>query len=78
LTSSIRKEGGAEDNILHHVNYTAAYTVNADCTGSYTSTDENGVVTHIDMFFGPDGAELYFILTDPGVVDALVERRVSQ
>jgi hypothetical protein len=30
------------------------------------------------MFFGLDGAELHFILTDLDVVDALVERRVSQ
>jgi hypothetical protein len=66
-----------KDNVLHRVSYTGTYTVNPDCTGTYTSTDENGVVTHIDMFFGTDAAELYFILTDPGVVDALVERRVG-
>jgi hypothetical protein len=66
-----------KDTVSHHDSYTGTYTVNPDCTGTYTSTDENGVVTHIDMFFGPDAAELYFILTDPGVVDALVERRVG-
>ena len=33
-------------NILHHVSYTGTYTVNPDCTGAYTTMDENGVVGH--------------------------------
>jgi hypothetical protein len=64
--------------ISHHVAYTGTYTVNPDCTGSFTTEDENGVVTHADLFFGRDGEEVSFILTDPGVVDAGVERRVRQ
>jgi len=67
-----------KDNVSHHVSYTAIYTVNPDCTGTYTSTDENNVVTHADLYFPRDGSELDMVLTDPGVVDALVERRVSQ
>ena len=67
-----------KDNVLHHVRYTADYTVNPNCTGSYTSTDENGVVTHIDMFFPRDGSEIDMVVTDPGVVDSLVERKVGR
>ncbi len=64
--------------ISHHVSYTGTYTVNPDCTGALTTKDENGVVTHADLFFGRDGEEVSFVLTDPGVVDAGVERRVSK
>src|SRR5215469_15984233 len=31
-----------KDSVLHRVSYTGTYTVNPDCTGTYTSTDENG------------------------------------
>jgi hypothetical protein len=64
-------------NILHHVTYTGTYTVNPDCTGTWTSTDENGGVSHIDLFVARDGAVFSFVFTDPGVVDAGVERRVG-
>ena len=62
--------------ISHHVSYTGTYTVKPDCTGTFTTVDENGVVVHTDLFFGRDGDEVSFILTDRGVVDAGVERRV--
>jgi hypothetical protein len=66
-----------KDNILHDVSYSGTYTVNPNCTGTYTSTDENGVITHIDMFFPRDGSEIDMVVTEPGLVDALVERRVG-
>ena len=62
--------------LSHHVSYTGTYTVNPDCTGAFTTKDENGAVIHADLFFGRDGEEVSFVLTDPGVVDAGVERRV--
>src|SRR5262245_28579702 len=62
--------------ISHNVSYTGTYTVNPDCTGALTTVDENGVVVHADLFFGRDGEEVSFVLTDSGVVDAGVERRV--
>jgi hypothetical protein len=49
-----------------------------DCTGTVTEEDENIGVAHVDMYFAPDGAELDYVLTDTGVVDSLVERRVSK
>jgi hypothetical protein len=64
--------------LSHHVSYSGTYTVNPDCTGAFTTTDENGVVVHADLYFERDGEEVRFILTDPGVVDAGVERRVSK
>jgi hypothetical protein len=67
-----------KDNVSRHVPYTGTYTVNPDCTGTITTTDENGVVTHQDLFFPPDGAMWSQIFTDPGFVDAGVEQRVSR
>jgi hypothetical protein len=63
---------------LNDVSYSATYTVNPDCTGSYISTDENGVVIHNDMFFSRDGSELDMNSADLGVVDSVTERRVGQ
>ena len=64
--------------ISPHVSYTGTYTVNPDCTGTYTTVDENGVIGHLDLFFGRDGEEVTFIFTDAGIVDAAVERRVGK
>ena len=71
-------DNSANSAILQHVSYSGTYTVNPDCTGTYTTTDVNGVVGHLDLFFGHDGAEVTFIFTDPGVVDGGVERRVNK
>jgi hypothetical protein len=64
--------------ISHNISYTGTYTVNPDCTGTVTTKDVNGVVVHADLFFGRDGEEVHFMLTDDGVVDAAVERRVGK
>ena len=64
--------------ISHNASYTGTYTVNPDCTGTYTSVDENGVIGHLDLFFGRDGDEVSFVVTDGGIVDAAVERRVGK
>ena len=64
--------------LQQHISYSGTYTVNPDCTGTYTTVDENGVSGNLDLFFGRDGEEVTFIFTDPGVVDAGVERRVDK
>ena len=64
--------------LSHNISYTGTYTVNPDCTGAFTTTDEHGVVVNADLFFGRDGEEVYFVLTDGGVVDAAFERRVGK
>ena len=69
----------SENGVLsRNISYTGTYTVNADCTGTYASVDENGVIVHADLFFGRDGDEVSSVLTDGGVVDAAVERRVGK
>jgi hypothetical protein len=65
------------DKVQHHYSYTGTYTVNPDCTGTVIEGDQNIGVAHIDMFFPRDGSELDYVLTDQGVVDSLVERRVG-
>lgn len=47
---------------------TATYTVNADCTGTYTSTHPNGQVDHVNTVLVEGGAEIKFIVTDAGAV----------
>ena len=64
--------------ISQNVSYSDTYTVNPDCTGTLLSADENGLIGHFDLFFGPDGEEVSFVQTDPGVVAAGVERRVGK
>jgi hypothetical protein len=52
--------------ILHRT-YTAAYTVNPDCSGSYEADTTLGVV-HADFMIVGDGDELRNIRTDEGQV----------
>jgi hypothetical protein len=51
------------------------YTVNSDCTGTYTVSDEYGHT--FDAFFVIDqgGNELQIIITDPGTVIHCVARK---
>jgi len=53
------------------------YTLNPDCTGTYTATDENGTV-HTDIYIARDGSEFTYVITDAGVVSTGFEQRVSQ
>lgn len=51
------------------------YTVDADCTGSYTVA--NGPA--FDLFIAPDGEEFALIATEPaGNYPANIHRRVSR
>jgi len=52
-----------------------AYTVNPDCTGSYTEV--NGLF--FDLFIAPDGEQFAIIATAPrGFAVSHIERRVSR
>jgi hypothetical protein len=66
-----------KDNILRKVLFTATYTVNPDCSGTYRSIDENGTVTNLDIYVARDGSEFSYIFTDPGFVDSGLEQRIS-
>jgi hypothetical protein len=56
-------------------NYAGTYTVNADCTGTVTFTDNAGQTFHFDVFIADGGKEFAFIQTDAGVVTAAYERK---
>jgi len=55
---------------------TGTYTVNPDCTGTYTVTINPGAIT-VHAYFVPDDSlnELQIIITDPGNIITCVARR---
>ena len=65
---------GGEIAVEHSVG-AFAYTVNPDCTGSYTEV--NGLF--FDLFIAPDGEQFAIIATAPrGFAVSHIERRVSR
>jgi hypothetical protein len=64
--------------IAQNFTLSGTYTVNANCTGTYTATDSTGFVVHFDLFIAPDGSHFTFVQTDPGFVTAGSERRGSR
>jgi hypothetical protein len=62
--------------ITRNIPYTGTYTVNGDCTGTLTTTEEIGTF-HYDQFVGLNGDEFSWVATDPGIVASGFERRVS-
>jgi hypothetical protein len=50
------------------------YTLDSDCTGTYTIVATGGTS---DIFVSPNGDELALISTSPGVVHANYQRRVA-
>ena len=53
---------------------TFTYTVNPDCTGTYTVSSP-GLTVHAFFVIGDSGNELQIIITDPGTVILCVARR---
>jgi hypothetical protein len=54
---------------------TGTYTVNANCTGTVTFTDNFGLTTHLDLVLAQGRQELILIQTDPGTVTPGVGRK---
>jgi hypothetical protein len=55
------------------------YTVNADCTGSYTTQVPQGPSPSFGLFIAPDGESIAAITTDPpGNQASDISRRVSR
>jgi hypothetical protein len=55
---------------------TGTYTINANCTGTVTFTDNFNQTTHLDAVIGADGGEIRFIQTDSGnVVTGFAKRQ---
>jgi len=46
------------------------YTVNPDCTGSYTIFHANGTTEHVNFVVVERGTEIKFISIEPGAVFA--------
>ena len=59
--------------ITQNVRAPGVYTVNPDCTGTMT----NAGTRHYDLFIALDGTQAVAIRTDPGVVEMLRFRIVS-
>jgi hypothetical protein len=53
-----------------------SYTVNADCTGSYTTLVPGG--PSFDLFIAPDGESIAAIATNPGNYLSGIDQRVSE
>jgi hypothetical protein len=72
--------GNTGGEVVRNVPYTGTYTVNADCSGTLTTTEETEgteVISHYDQFTGPTGDELSFAQTDPDFIAAGFQRRVN-
>ena len=58
------------------VTYVGTYTVNPDCTGTYTvEVSPLGLTTHAFFVFADGGNELQIVITDPGTVITCIARR---
>jgi len=66
---------GSYNGTIVRIKYTGTYTINADCSGSVTTTDDRGEAAHYDIFVPSDGSSILYIQSDSGVVSAGWERR---
>ena len=55
--------------------YKGTYTLNADCAGAVTFTDNQGQASHYDIFVDAGGERLSWVQTDPSIVSAGWESR---
>lgn len=66
--------------VQQNVPYAGSYTVNPDCTGTYTTTTTDGtnLTINLDLFIAPSGDEFTYIVTDKGSVSSGLESRVAR
>ena len=88
-TQTFDGNGGVTGNAVASLNgniisgtFTGTYTVNPDCTGTYTTQLSIGITTHTYFVLvwstaspGTSLSEFHFISTDPGVVSTGIARR---
>jgi hypothetical protein len=55
--------------------FTGTYTVNPDCTGTYTVQNSLGSTVHAFFVINDSGNELQIVITDPGTVITCIARR---
>ena len=56
--------------------FTGTYTVNSDCTGTYTVQNPMGLTVHAFFVIADGGNELRIVITNPGTVINCVARRL--
>ena len=56
--------------------FKGTYTVNPDCTGTYTIQNSLGLTIHGFFVIADAGNELHIVITDPGTVITCIARRV--
>jgi hypothetical protein len=67
------------ETILENAHIPFSYTVNADCTGSYTTQVPQGPSPSFGLFIAPDGESIAVITTGPdGNQASDISRRVSR
>jgi hypothetical protein len=70
---------GNFNGTIVRVDYAGSYTVNPDCSGSVTFTDNLNQTSHFDIYVADNGNEFVFVQTDQNSITAAYERRrVSQ
>lgn len=55
--------------------FTGTYTVNPDCTGTYTVQNSLGLTVHAFFVIDDGGNELQIVISDPGTVITCIARR---
>jgi hypothetical protein len=58
--------------------FRGTYTVNPDCTGTYTVQNSLNLTVHAFFVIADGGDELQIVITDPGTVITCVARRQSR
>ena len=66
--------GGLNGNVAASTS-TGTYTVNADCTGTYTGVSSRGT-GHAFFVIAAGGDEIHILVTDPGVALTCIARRI--
>jgi hypothetical protein len=67
---------GSLNGQIVQVTFVGTYTVNPDCTGTYTvDVSPLGLTTHASFVIADGGNELQIVITDPGTVITCFARR---
>ena len=56
--------------------FEGTYTVNSDCTGTYTVQNSSGLTIHAFFVIADGGNEFHDVITDPGTVINCYARRI--
>ena len=63
------KDTASTQGLIQRRSYGGTYTMGEDCTGAIVLILD-GIATNFDIVVSPDGKEIQFLQTDPGVVSS--------